>query len=149
MQFLNVSLNKAHDILKHRDAALTRPQIGTAVYAWDGDGFTSLIYRGILTEVRETTKIVDGNVKTTTTFVVADEFNNDSYSTFDNVVKLHKSFEGRKVCNEDFIGYIVGKLGNGDLIVDSPNGCTIYVKPEDVIDFDWEKIKVACAKTND
>lgn len=149
MQFLNPSLTEAHNILKSLDKAERNPSIGAPVYAWDGDDFTSLIYRGILTEVHETTKVVDGIVKATVKFEVADEFNNNDCMTFDHVVKLGKSSKGRKVFCEEFIGHIYGKLHSGELVIVTDCGYTVYMKPEDVIDFDWEKAKVACAKKND
>lgn len=150
MQFLNLSLTEAHKIIKSLDKELVYPSIGTAVYAWDGDGFTSLIYRGILKEVRNTTKVVDGNVRNVVKFAVADELNSDDYpTTFDHVVELSESNEGRKVITKDFIGHIISKSLAGELVVETCTGEMIHVKPEDVIDFDWEKIKVACAKTND
>lgn len=150
MQFLkNLSLTEAHKIIKSLDKELVYPSIGTAVYAWDGGGFTSLIYRGVLKEVRNTTMVVDGNVRNVVKFAVADELDNLAYMYFDHVVELDESNKGRKVIAEDFIGHIISKSLDGELVVETCTGEMIHVKPEDVIDFDWEKIKVACAKTND
>lgn len=149
MQFLNLSLTEAHNILNSLDKAERNPSLGAPVYAWDGNDFTSLIYRGILTGVHETTEIVGSDVKVTVKFEVADEFNNNDCMTFDHVVKLDKSSKGRKVFCEEFIGHIYGKVRSGKLAIVTCGGNTVYMKPEDVVDFDWEKAKVACAEKND